>query len=135
MPRKPRITQARTRRAEMDLVTLKRVSSHQSGREGTLTQWTETDSGEDLDPELASFCQKFDLEPQVQDFESDADGDDTPGSDADHDPSNEPEIAEQSELEHFSAVLQRAQQIAIWLEKEEVRNTQESKTRAMEQAT
>ncbi|KAI9430470.1 hypothetical protein BJY52DRAFT_1232412 [Lactarius psammicola] len=94
-----------------------------------------TDSSEDLDLELASFCQKFDLEPQVQGFESDTDGDNTPGSDANHDPSNEPEIAEQSELEHFSAVLQRAQQIAIWLEKEEVRNTQESKTRAMEQAT
>ncbi|KAI9464451.1 hypothetical protein BJY52DRAFT_1221235 [Lactarius psammicola] len=134
MPRKPRITQARTRRAEMA-----RLALHPLGAKPPVAGFShieaETDSGEDLDPELASFCQKFDLEPQVQDFESDADGDNTPGSDTDHDPSNEPEIAEQSELEHFSAVLQRAQQIAIWLEKEEVRNTQESKTRAMEQAT
>ncbi|KAI9452700.1 hypothetical protein BJY52DRAFT_1225997 [Lactarius psammicola] len=134
MPRKPRITQARTCRAEMA-----RLALHPLGTKPPVAGFShieaETDSSEDLDPELASFCQKFDLEPQVQDFESDTDGDDTPGSDADHDPSNESEIAEQSELEHFSAVLQRTQQITIWLEKEEVRNTQESKTRAMEQAT
>ncbi|KAH9019297.1 hypothetical protein EDB83DRAFT_162376 [Lactarius deliciosus] len=65
-------------------------------------------SREDIDPELASFCQRFNLEPQVQDFESDEDGDDADG----------PEIAKQSELEHFSAVLRHAQQVAIQLEKE-----------------
>ncbi len=133
MPRKSHITQARACRAEIARRVLHPLGaippvaeishieeseqSHQSGHKGTLTQWTGTNSREDLDLELASFCQRFDLEPQVQDFESDTDGDDAHGSDADHDPSNRPEIAEQSELEHFSAVLQRAQQIAIQLEK------------------
>ena len=137
MPQKSRITQACAHRAEIarhvlhplgaipPVAEIGRIEegeqSHQSGRsrcKGTLTQWTGTNSREDLDLELASFCQRFDLEPQVQDFESDTDGDDAHGSDADHDPSDGPEIAEQLELEHFSAVLQHAQQIAIQLEKE-----------------
>src|SRR6266702_3905761 len=141
MHRKSRITQARACRAEIarhvlhplgaipPVAEIGRIEegeqSHQSGRsrcKGTLTQWTGTNSREDLDLKLASFCQRFDLEPQVQDFESDTDGDDAHGSDADQEPSDGPEIAEQSELEHFSAVLQHAQQIAIQLEKEKERS-------------
>lgn len=81
---------------------------------------------ESLDPELASFCRRFDLDPRVPDFENDQDGNESSndarglgseGLDADH---NGPEITEQSELEHFSAVLQCAQQVAIQLEKEKL---------------
>ena len=78
-------------------------------------------SSEDIDPELAGFCQRFNFEPRVQDFDGDGDREDTHesrGLDSDHDPSDRSEIIEQSELDHFSAVLQCAQQIASQLEKE-----------------
>ncbi|KAH9038697.1 hypothetical protein EDB85DRAFT_1887750 [Lactarius pseudohatsudake] len=137
MPRKSWIKLAQTRRAEIARHVLHpsdarppvarssrtqtgEPQSHQSRGNGTLTRWA--GSTDDLDPELASFCQRFDLEPQVQDFESDGDGDDAPGPDTDHDPSDGPEISEQSELEHFSAVLQHAQQIAVQLEEEKERS-------------
>ncbi|KAH9038883.1 hypothetical protein EDB85DRAFT_1887649 [Lactarius pseudohatsudake] len=60
-------------------------------------------SREDIDPKLASFCQRFNLEPQVQDFESDEDG---------------PEITKQSELEHFSTVLTPSRLLSSWKKRE-----------------
>ena len=59
------------------------------------------------------FCQRFNLEPQVQQFEDNGDNDDTHGSEG-----LDSEIVEQSELDHFSAVLRCAQQIAIQLDKD-----------------
>ncbi|KAH9048706.1 hypothetical protein EDB84DRAFT_1434116 [Lactarius hengduanensis] len=60
-----------------------------------------------------------------QDFE-DEDGDDAHNgfgnSESDRDPSDGPEISGQLELDHFSAVLRHAQQIAIKLEKENERS-------------
>jgi hypothetical protein len=71
-------------------------------------------SSDDVHQELASFCQTFNIEPQVQDFE-DGDSDDAASAllDLDWDHSKVPEITEQSELDHFSAVLQCAQQTVI----------------------
>ena len=61
---------------------------------------------------------------KVSDFEDDREGDDTPGTeglnlglDTDLDG---PDITKQSDLDRFSAVLQCAQQVAIWLEKEKL---------------
>ena len=54
----------------------------------------------------------------VQLFDDDKDREDADDSDLDSDTSDRSEIIEQSELDHFSAVLQSAQQIAIQLEKE-----------------
>ncbi|KAH9039781.1 hypothetical protein EDB85DRAFT_1887197 [Lactarius pseudohatsudake] len=119
MPRKSWIKLAQTHRAEIARHVLHPSDTRPPVARSSHTQ---TGSTDDLDPELASFCQRFDLEPQVQDFESDGDGDNAPGPDTDHDPSDGPEISEQSELEHFSAVLQRAQQIAVQLEEEKERS-------------
>ncbi|KAF8271536.1 hypothetical protein EI94DRAFT_1698082 [Lactarius quietus] len=61
-----------------------------------------------IDPELAGFCERFNLEPQVQDFDH-GEIDDTCGS-GDLDSDNElSEIVEQSELDHFSEVLHPVQ--------------------------
>lgn len=59
------------------------------------------------------FCQRFNLEPQVQQVEDNGDNDDAHGSGG-----LDSEIVEQSELDHFSAVLRCAQQIAIQLDKD-----------------
>ena len=139
MPRKSRKKQAHARNAEVARRALHPWGArppvaesghingeqlHHSRGEDSLTWWTgiSQHSREDLDPELASFCQRFNLEPRVQDFENDGDRDDAHGSEGlnntDHDPSDGPEITEQSELDHFSAILQHAQKLAIQLEKE-----------------
>ncbi|KAH8977613.1 hypothetical protein EDB86DRAFT_3249651 [Lactarius hatsudake] len=130
MPRRSCKSQARARNAKIACRALHPLDARppvaESGHvEAGTSQYL---SREDLDPELASFCQRFNLEPRVQDFE-DEDRDDAhdglegPGnSESDHDPSNEPEISGQSELDHFSMVLQHAQQIAIELEKEKERS-------------
>ena len=82
----------------------------------------EKEHEEGIDEELASFCHRFNLEPRIPDCDDDGDGGDLGGGDnADHDadqPPDEAEIVEQSELDHFCAVLQCAQQIAVQLEKE-----------------
>ncbi|KAH9016315.1 hypothetical protein EDB85DRAFT_1898189 [Lactarius pseudohatsudake] len=110
MPRKTRKKLARIRNAEMARHALNPLGARAPVADpGHIDAGRGQDSSrEEIDPELASFCQRFNLEPQVQDFESDEDGDDADG----------PEIAEQSELEHFSAVLRHAQQVAIQLERE-----------------
>ncbi|KAH8988432.1 hypothetical protein EDB86DRAFT_3081546 [Lactarius hatsudake] len=97
MPRKTRKKLACIRNAEMARHALHPLGARTPVAEpGHIEAGRGQDSSrEDIDPELASFCQRFNLEPQVQDFESNEDGDDADG----------PEIAEQSELEHFSAVL------------------------------
>ncbi|KAH9055106.1 hypothetical protein EDB83DRAFT_2521306 [Lactarius deliciosus] len=109
-----RIKQARARKAKIAHHTLHPLGARPPVAESShIEVGTNQPPGrEDLDPELASFCQRFNLEPQFQGFESDGDEDDADT------PPDGPEIAEQSELEHFSAVLQRAQQIAVQLEKE-----------------
>ncbi|KAH9053760.1 hypothetical protein EDB87DRAFT_1704770 [Lactarius vividus] len=110
MPRKSRKQLAHIRNAEIARHALNPLGARAPVADaGHIEAGRGQDSSrEDIDPELTSFCQRFNLEPQVQDFESDEDGDDTDG----------PEIAEQSELEHFSAVLRHAQQVAIQLERE-----------------
>ena len=72
-------------------------------------------NGQELDPELANFCRRFNLDPQVPDFEDDTPG--TEGLDADLDG---PDITKQSDLDRFSAVLHCAQQVAIQLEIEKL---------------
>ncbi|KAH9019261.1 hypothetical protein EDB85DRAFT_2153927 [Lactarius pseudohatsudake] len=128
MPRKSCKRQARARNAKIARRALHPLDARppvaESGHVNTGT--SQYSSREDLqvDPELASFCQRFNLEPRVQDFE-DEDRDDAhdPGnSESDRDPSDGPEIFGQSELDHFSAVLRHAQQIAIELEKENERS-------------
>ncbi|KAF8266886.1 hypothetical protein EI94DRAFT_1701400 [Lactarius quietus] len=122
MPRKSRIKRARAHKAEMARHALypmhatPPVADFSQNEAGT----SEVSSSNDVDPELASFCQRFNLEPQVQHFGDDGDRDDAPSAhpDSDHDHSKVSDIVEESELDHFSAVLQRAQQIAIQLEKE-----------------
>ncbi|KAH9014560.1 hypothetical protein EDB85DRAFT_1899154 [Lactarius pseudohatsudake] len=114
IPPLSRIKQARANKAKIARHTLHPLGARPPVAESSHIEvgTNQHPSREDLDPELASFCQRFNLEPQFQGFESDGDED---NSDA---PPDGPEIAEQSELEHFSAVLQRAQQIAVQLEKE-----------------
>ena len=90
--------------------------SQESRGKGSLTWQTGTSqfsSEDELDPDLASFCQRFNLDPQVPDFE---DGDE------DLDLSDELEIVEQLELDYFCAVLQCAQQVAIEQEREKMKS-------------
>jgi hypothetical protein len=77
---------------------------------------------ENLDPELVSFCDRFGLDPQVSDLGNVRGGNDTCGSEGpDADPDG-PDITKQLELEHFTAVLQCAQQVAIQLKKDKLKS-------------
>ncbi|KAH9007401.1 hypothetical protein EDB84DRAFT_1603680, partial [Lactarius hengduanensis] len=88
MPRKTRKKLARIRNAEMARHALNPLGARAPVADpGHIDAGRGQDSSrEEIDPELASFCQRFNLEPQVQDFESDEDGDNADG----------PEIAEHS---------------------------------------
>jgi hypothetical protein len=61
----------------------------------------------DLDPDLDDFCNRFDLDPAVENVSEEDDKRDQ------EDLSDEPEICTQTELDLFSSALREAQQVAI----------------------
>ena len=76
----------------------------------------------DLDPDLQDFCQRYNINPAVEDL---SDEEISIQEDLPHEPESEgPEISTQTDLDRFSSALRDAQRLAI----EKERGTRKRKT-------